>query len=108
MTYSSFFICYAFTLVKLQRKTDLQQELLSTPSESRKHELESEMAETERNITETVAGIQTCEEQIQRSRGGTDRKQSDNKQGELRVSMSEHVHTASGREGQGRFLCDKW
>ena len=107
MTYSSFFICYAFTLVKLQRKTYLQQELLSTHSESRKHELESELEETKRNITWTVAMIQTYEEVIQILRGGTDRKQSDKKQGELRVSMSEHVHTASGREGQGRLLCDK-
>ena len=40
---------------------------------------------TERNITETVARIQRCEEDIQRLRGGTDRKQSDKKQGELRV-----------------------
>ena len=51
--------------------------------------------------------IQRCEEEIQRLRGGTDRKQSDKKQGELRVSLSEHVHTASGREWQGRLLCDK-
>ena len=108
MTYSSFFIYYAFTLVKLQRKTDLQQELLSTRSESRKHELESELVDVERNITRTIADIQECEEQIQSRRGGTDRKQSDKKQGELRVSMSEHMHTASGREGQGRLSCDKW
>ena len=65
------------------------------------------MEETERNITETVARIQRYEDRIQRLGGGTDRKQSDKKQGELRVSMSEHVHTASGREGQGRLLCDK-
>ena len=65
------------------------------------------MEETERNITETVANIQGYEEEIQRLRGGTDRKQSDKKQGELRVSMSQHVHTASGREGQGRLLCGK-
>ena len=102
MKYSSLFICYAFTLVKLQRKTDLQQKLLSTHSESRKHELESELEKTERNITETVAKIQECEEKIQRLRGGTDRKQSDKKQGELRVSMSQYVHTASGRKEQGR------
>ena len=65
------------------------------------------MAETERNITKTVARIQRYEGMIQRLRGGIDKKQSDKKQGELRVSMSEHVHTASGREGQGRLLCDK-
>ena len=106
MTYSSFLIYYAFILVKLQRKTDLQQELLSTPSVSRKHKLESELADVERNITWTVARIQRYEEGIQILRGGTDRKQSDKKQGELRVSMSEHVHTASEREGQGRLLCD--
>ena len=40
---------------------------------------------TERNITETVARIQRHEKGIQRLRGGTDRKQSDKKQGELRV-----------------------
>ena len=65
------------------------------------------MEETERKITRTVAEIQKYEEEIQRRRGGIDRKQSDKKQGELRVSMFEHVHTASGREGQGRLLCDK-
>ena len=64
--------------------------------------------DVERNITRTVARIQGYVEQIQRLRGGTDRKQSDKKQGELRVSMSQHVHTASGREGRGRLLCDKW
>ena len=94
-------------MVRLQRKTDLQQELLSTPFESHKHELESELAKTERNITSTVARIREYEEEIQRRRGGTDRKQSDKKQGELRVSVSELVHTASVREGQGRLLCDK-
>ena len=107
MTYSSFFICYAFTLVKLQRKTDLQQKLLSTHSESRKHELENKLADIDRNITETVAKIQECEEEIQRLEGYIDRKQSDKKQGELSISMSQYVHTASGRKEQGRLLCYK-
>ena len=49
------------------------------------------------NITKTVASIQGYEQRIQRLRGGTDMKQSDKKQGELRVTMSEHMHTASGR-----------
>ena len=93
-------------MVRLQRKTYLQQELLSTRSESRKHKLESELAETERNITETVARIQKYEKLLQSRRGDTDREQSDKKQGELRISMSQTVHTASGREGQGRLLCD--
>ena len=79
-------------------KTDLQQELLSTGSESRNHKLESEMEKTERNITETVAEIQKYEEDIQRRRGGTDRKQSDKKQGELRISMSEHVLPQGGKD----------
>ena len=43
------------------------------------------MAATERIIAQTVARIQRYEERIQRLRGGTDRKQSDKKQGELRV-----------------------
>ena len=43
------------------------------------------MEETERIITRIVADIQGYEEDIQRPRGGTDRKQSDKKQGELRV-----------------------
>ena len=41
--------------------------------------------DVEGNITETVARIQGYEDMIQRRRGGTDRKQSDKKQGELRV-----------------------
>ena len=43
------------------------------------------MEETEGNITETVARIQGYEDMIQLLGGGTDRKQSDKKQGELRV-----------------------
>ena len=43
------------------------------------------MEETERNITRTVANIQSYEDMIQRLGGGTDRKQSGKKQGELRV-----------------------
>ena len=43
------------------------------------------MVEAERNITRTVARIQEYEEDIQTLRGVIDRKQSDKKQGELRV-----------------------
>ena len=62
------------------------------------------MEEIEEEITETVAEIQVYEKEIQRRRGGTDRKQSDKKQGELRVSMSEHVHTVSGRKDRVDFM----
>ena len=56
--------------------TELQQELSTISSDTRKHELEKKLAETEREITNTVAEIQHCEKQIQRLRGDSDREQS--------------------------------
>ena len=81
----------------MQRKTALQQQLLSTPSESRKHKLETDLADSEGRITQAVARIQECEEEIQRQ---SDYKDKNMKRGELRILMFQHVHTSQvGRTG---------
>ena len=81
----------------LQRKTELQQQLLSSPSDAHRDRLESELAEIKKEITETISIIQTYEAIISKQRDVTDREKANRKIGmhNILLKQCQGVHMGS-------------